>query len=73
MRFLDAVNVFVTGRHYEVEDGWDSGIRYRLDHDGADTVDDVERAVVVEGHWIYAAAHDEPPHARPPPARHAAT
>ena len=27
-------NVFVTGRHYEVEDGWHTGVRYRLDHDG---------------------------------------
>lgn len=49
MRFLDAANFFVTGRHYEVEDSWDSGIRYRLDHDGADALDDVERLVVSQG------------------------
>ena len=49
MRLLDILNVFVTGRHYNVENGWDSGIRYRLDRDGADVVDDVERVVVAGG------------------------
>ena len=49
MRFLDAVNVFITGRHYQVEDSWDTGIRYRLDFDGTDVLNDVERLVAVEG------------------------
>ncbi len=49
MRLLDILNVFVTGHHYHVEDGWQSGIRYRLDHDGTDMIDDAERAVVASG------------------------
>ncbi len=49
LRILDILNVFVTGRHYEVENGFASGVRYRLDHDGDDVVDSVERAVVAEG------------------------
>ena len=49
MRLLDLLNVFVTGRHYEVEDGFDSGVRYRLDYDGDDVFDDFERAVVASG------------------------
>lgn len=48
MRFLDALNVIVTGRHYEVEDGWDTGIRYRLEYDGGLT-GGVQRAVVSAG------------------------
>jgi microsomal dipeptidase-like Zn-dependent dipeptidase len=48
MRFLDAVNLFLTGRHYDVEDSWDTGIRYRLDVD-ADTLTNIERAAVVKG------------------------
>ncbi len=48
MRFLDALNVIVTGRHYEVEDGWESGIRYRLDYDGG-LAGGVQRAVVSAG------------------------
>ena len=48
MRFLDALNVVVTGRHYEVEDGWDQGIRYRLDHDGG-LKGDFERTVAGSG------------------------
>ncbi len=49
LRILDILNVFVTGRHYEVENGWETGVRYRLDHDGDDVVNDVERAVVASG------------------------
>lgn len=30
---FNAVNWVVTGRLYQVEDGWDSGVRYRLDQD----------------------------------------
>ena len=48
MRFLDALNVIVTGRHYHVEDGWDRGIRYRLDYDGG-LVGGVQRAVASAG------------------------
>ena len=49
LRILDILNVFVTGRHYEVENGFNTGVRYRLDHDGDDVFDDVERAVVASG------------------------
>jgi microsomal dipeptidase-like Zn-dependent dipeptidase len=48
MRFLEVLNVVVTGRHYETEDGWDSGIRYRLEYDGG-LVGGVQRAVVGVG------------------------
>ncbi len=34
MRFLEVSNRFVTGQGYEVEDAWETGIRYRLDRDG---------------------------------------
>lgn len=49
LRILDILNVFVTGRHYEVENAFDTGIRYRLDRDGDDPVDSAERAVVASG------------------------
>ena len=52
MRLLDLLNVFVTGRHYEVENAFDSGIRYRLDRDGDDAVDSAERAVVASGNSL---------------------
>jgi microsomal dipeptidase-like Zn-dependent dipeptidase len=48
MRFLEVLNVIVTGRHYETEDGWDSGIRYRLEYDGG-LVGGVQRAVAGSG------------------------
>ncbi len=43
MRFLEVSNRFLTGQGYEVEDAWDTGIRYRLDKDGDDVVDTVQR------------------------------
>ena len=49
MRFLETVNVFVTGERWTVEDAWQTGVRYRLDHDGDDLVDDVERTVAMSG------------------------
>ncbi|MCX6030966.1 MAG: hypothetical protein NT169_16920, partial [Chloroflexi bacterium] len=48
MRFLDVLNYVVAGRHYDVEDGWETGIRYRLDHDGG-VVGGVERAAAGTG------------------------
>lgn len=47
MRFLEISNRFVTGEGYEVEDARDSGIRYRLDRDGADAVDSAERTAAM--------------------------
>jgi microsomal dipeptidase-like Zn-dependent dipeptidase len=49
LRFLETVNVFLTGERWEVEDAWSSGVRYRLDNDGDDLVDDVERLVASSG------------------------
>jgi len=48
------VNVFVTGERWTVENAWETGVRYRLDHDGVDLVDDVERTAVVAGPRIRA-------------------
>jgi microsomal dipeptidase-like Zn-dependent dipeptidase len=52
MRFLETVNLFVTGERWNVEDAWDTGVRYRLDYDGDDLVDDIERAVAISGRRI---------------------
>jgi microsomal dipeptidase-like Zn-dependent dipeptidase len=49
LRFLETVNMFVTGERWEVEDAWQSGVRYRMDADGENLVDDLERAVVISG------------------------
>jgi microsomal dipeptidase-like Zn-dependent dipeptidase len=48
MRFLETVNVFVTGEHWDVEDAWQTGIRYRLDQDN-EIVEDAERMVAMSG------------------------
>jgi len=52
LRFLETVNLFVTGERWTVEDAWETGVRYRLDKDGADLKDDVERSAAVSGHRI---------------------
>jgi microsomal dipeptidase-like Zn-dependent dipeptidase len=49
MRFLEMVNVFLTGKGWTVENAWDTGVRYRLDQDGDNLVDDVERTVAASG------------------------
>jgi microsomal dipeptidase-like Zn-dependent dipeptidase len=49
LRFLETVNQFVTGETWTVEDAWQSGVRYRLDQDGVDVVDGVERSVAGTG------------------------
>jgi microsomal dipeptidase-like Zn-dependent dipeptidase len=49
LRFLETVNLFVTGERWTVDDAWETGVRYRLDHDGTDLVDDLERTVAVSG------------------------
>ena len=48
MRFLETVNVFVTGEHWDVEDAWQTGIRYRLDQDN-EIIEDAERMVAMSG------------------------
>jgi microsomal dipeptidase-like Zn-dependent dipeptidase len=52
MRFLETVNVFLTGEHWEVEDAWSTGVRYRMDQDGEELADDVQRAVVMSGRRV---------------------
>jgi microsomal dipeptidase-like Zn-dependent dipeptidase len=54
LRFLETVNMFVTGERWTVDDAWDTGVRYRLDHDGADLVDELERTVAVSGRRLRA-------------------
>ena len=49
LRFLETVNMFVTGERWTVEDAWETGVRYRLDQDGEDVRDNVERSVVISG------------------------
>jgi microsomal dipeptidase-like Zn-dependent dipeptidase len=49
LRFLETVSRFLSGEGWTVEDAWETGVRYRLDHDGDDLVDDVERTVAVSG------------------------
>jgi len=48
MRFLETVNVFITGEHWEVEDAWQTGIRYRMDQDN-ELVEGAERMVAISG------------------------
>lgn len=52
LRFLETVNLFITGEHWDIEDAYESGVRYRLDYDGDDIKDEMERAVVVSGHRV---------------------
>ncbi|HVN53535.1 MAG TPA: membrane dipeptidase [Anaerolineaceae bacterium] len=49
LRFLETINLFVNGERWDVEDAWETGVRYRLDADGDDLVDDLERAVAISG------------------------
>ena len=54
LRFLETVNVFVTGERWSVDDAWDTGVRYRLDHDGVDLIDEIERTIAVSGRRLRA-------------------
>jgi microsomal dipeptidase-like Zn-dependent dipeptidase len=49
MRFLETINMFVNGERWDVDDAWETGVRYRLDFDGDDVVDDLERAAASWG------------------------
>ena len=49
MRFLETVNMFVTGERWTVEDAWDTGVRYRLDQDGDDFMKSAERTAILSG------------------------
>jgi len=54
LRFLETVNLFVTGERWSVEDRWETGVRYRLDEDSEDAVDDFERTVAISGRRLRA-------------------
>ncbi len=54
LRFLETVNLFVTGDRWTIEDAWATGVRYRLDHDGVDLVDDFERTLAISGKRLRA-------------------
>ena len=50
MRFLETVNFFVTGETWDVEDAWQTGVRYRMDQDGDDLVDESRaRGIAMSG------------------------
>jgi microsomal dipeptidase-like Zn-dependent dipeptidase len=49
MRFLETITMFITGERWEVDDAWETGVRYRMDNDGDDFSDDLERSIVVSG------------------------
>jgi microsomal dipeptidase-like Zn-dependent dipeptidase len=49
LRLLEAITIFLTGERWVVDDAWETGVRYRLDSDGDDLLDDAERVAVVSG------------------------
>ena len=49
MRFLEIITMFLSGDRWTVEDAWKSGVRYRLDRDGDDLRDDLERTAAIAG------------------------
>ncbi|RPI85847.1 MAG: hypothetical protein EHM41_09910 [Chloroflexi bacterium] len=49
MRFLETVNVFITGEPWTVEDAWQTGVRYRMDQDEDNLVQDTKRGLVMSG------------------------
>ncbi len=54
MRLLEMLNLFVTGERWSVEDRWDTGVRYRLDKDSEDAVEDLKRTAIISGHRLHA-------------------
>jgi hypothetical protein len=49
MRFLEIITMFLSGDHWTLGDAWETGVRYRLDRDGADVLDDLERTAAIAG------------------------
>jgi len=49
MRFLETINIFLTGERWDVEDAWQTGVRYRMEDDGDDVGDVSERTIVMSG------------------------
>jgi len=49
LRFLETVNLFLSGERWSVKDAWETGVRYRVDQDGVDLVDDIERTAAISG------------------------
>ncbi len=58
--------MFLTGERWDVEDAWKTGVRYRLDNDGDDLVDELERAWWSSGGRIKKM---QPPHPHRPYSR----
>jgi microsomal dipeptidase-like Zn-dependent dipeptidase len=56
LRLLETVNMYITGKRWTVEDAWQTGVRYRLDHDGDDPIDDAERTIMIHG-GLHRAMH----------------
>jgi microsomal dipeptidase-like Zn-dependent dipeptidase len=55
MRFLETVNLFLSSERWSVEDHWDTGVRYRLDQDGAgEAFDDFERTAAISGRRLHS-------------------
>src|SRR5512135_2924476 len=49
MRFLEIITMFLSGERWTLDDAWETGVRYRLDRDGADVIDEVERSAAIAG------------------------
>ncbi len=54
LRFLETVNLFLNGERWSVEDRWETGVRYRMDEDGEDAVDDFERTAAISGKRLHS-------------------
>jgi len=54
MRLLEMLNIFLTGERWSVEDRWDTGVRYRVDQDSEDAVEDLKRTAIISGHRLHA-------------------
>lgn len=54
MRFLETVNLFLNGERWSVEDRWETGVRYRMDQDSEDAVDDIERTAAISGRRLHS-------------------
>jgi hypothetical protein len=49
LRFLEISNVYLTGEPWDVEDAFAHGVRYRVDQDGSDLKDEIERRIAGAG------------------------
>ncbi len=49
MRLLEIITLFLSGERWTLDDAWQSGVRYRVDSDGDDVLDDLERSAAIAG------------------------